>query len=340
MLKIFPKLKLPVKEKFNIGLDIGTHSIKCVKLKCNADGSELVSYSIEEVQLDPIETLKKIKHEQEADLVNISFCGSSTVIRYVSFLKMNKNELKQALKFEAQKHIPFSLNDVNLDAEILKDDLPDNKMLVLIAAIKKELIQQRLKLLENSALRPNLVDIDSLALVNAFNYSYPKIETPENKAVCLLNIGSNISNVNILCNGIPALSRDIHSAGANFTKKLMDIFSLDFKEAEKLKINPDGENANKVKAAIESVLTNLATEIRTSFDYYESQNTSNVVKIYLSGGTAKIPGLSEMLSACLGIQVEPWDPFKQVKVSENIDSAKLNQFSSQLNVAIGLALRS
>jgi type IV pilus assembly protein PilM len=339
MLKIFSKIKLPLKEKFSIGLDIGTHSIKCAKLKLNGGDAELVSFSLEESQLDPAEILKKIKRDQDADLVNISFCGSSTVIRYVNFLKMNKNELRQALKFEAQKHIPFSLSDVSLDAEILKDDLADNKMLVLIAAVKKELIQQRLKILENSALRANIIDIDSLALVNAFNYNYPKTEVPDDKSVCLLNIGANISNVNILNNGIPALSRDIHSGGASFTKKLMDIFTIDFKEAEKLKISPEGENVNKVKAAIESVLTNLAAEIRTSFDYYESQNTSNVVKIFLSGGTAKIPGLSEMLAACLGIQVESWDPFKKVKISEKIDSQNLANLAGQFNVAIGLALR-
>lgn len=338
-MNIFSKIKLPkAKEKFSIGLDIGTQSIKCVKLKIN-NSVELVSFDLEESQLDPTEILKKIKRSEDIDLVNISFCGSSTVIRYINFLRMNKSELRQALKFEVQKHIPFSLNEVNLDAEILKNDLPENKMLVLIAAIKKELMQQRLKTLENSGLRLNIIDIDSLALINSFNYNYPKVEIPENKSICLLNIGATISNVNILDSGIPRLSRDIHSAGANFTKKLMDIFGLDFKAAEELKINPDAERASKVKASVESVLTNLATEIRTSFDYYESQNTSNVVKIFLSGGGSKIAGLSEMLTTCLGIPVETWDPFKQIKISEKIDLQKLNSFGGQFNIAVGLALR-
>jgi len=352
-MNIFSKIKFPkIKEKFSIGLDIGTQSIKCVKLKIN-DAIELVNFDLEEGQLDPTEVLKKIKHAEDADLVNISFCGASTVIRYVNFLRMNKAELKQALKFEAQKHIPFSLNEVNLDAEILKNDLPENKMLVLVAAIKKELLQQRLKILENSGLRPNILDIDSVALINAFNFNYPKIEVPENKSICLLNIGASISNVNILDNRVPRLSRDIHSAGANFTKKLMDIFELDFKAAEELKIkpegsglasdsqshNPDPERADKVKAGVESVLTNLAAEIRTSFDYYESQNSSSVSKIFLSGGGSKISGLSEMLAISLGIPVEPWDAFKQIKISDKIDSPKLNNFAGQFNVAVGLALR-
>ncbi len=339
-MSILSKIKLPgAKGRISIGLDIGTQSIKCVKLKINNGAIELVAFDLEESQLDPVEALKKIKHAQSADLVNISFCGSATVIRYVNFLRMSKPELRQALKFEAQKHIPFSLDEVNLDAEILIDGLPENKMLVLIAALKKEFVQQRLKSLEAAGLRPNIIDIDSLALVNAFNFNYPKVEVPEGKSICLLNIGSTISNISIIDNGVPRLSRDIHSGGANFTKKLMDIFGIDFKAAEELKLNPDPEKADKVKAGVESVLTGLASEIRTSFDYYDSQNTSNVARIFLSGGASKLSGLKEMLAGFLGIEVESWDPFKQIKISDSIDEAKLNQFSSQFNVAVGLALR-
>lgn len=339
-MSILSKIKLPgAKDRFSVGLDIGTQCIKCVKLKINASAIELVAFDLQESQLDPVEVLKKIKHAQSADLVNISFCGSATVIRYVNFLHMSKPELRQALKFEAAKHIPFALDEVNLDAEILIDGLPENKMLVLIAALKKEFVQPRLKSLEAAGLRPNIIDIDSLALVNAFNFNYPKIEVPNGKSICLLNIGSTISNISIIDNGIPRLSRDIHSGGANFTKKLMDTFSIDFKAAEELKIKPDPEKADRVKAGVESVLTNLASEIRTSFDYYESQNASNVARIFLSGGTSKISGLKEMLAGFLGIEVELWDPFKQIKISDNLDEAKLNQFSSQFNVAVGLALR-
>ncbi|MFH0918178.1 MAG: type IV pilus assembly protein PilM [Candidatus Omnitrophota bacterium] len=354
MKNILSKIKLPgTKERFSCGLDIGTQSIKCVKLKITASTVELVAFDLQESQLDPLEILKKIKHTQAADLVNISFCGASTVIRYVNFLRMNKLELKGALKFEAQKHIPFSVEEVNLDAEILKDDLPENKMLVLIAAIKKELISQRIKILENAGLRPNIIDIDSLALVNAFNFNYPKTDLPENKSqdnglvsssqshksVCLLNIGSTITNVNILDSGLVRLSRDIHCGGVNFTKKLMDVLELDFKAAQELRINPTQDKASKIKSGVESVLTNLATEIRTSFDYYESQNSSNVVKIFLSGGAGKTEGLKEMLGTALGIPVETWDPFKQIKIPNTINRQELNKFSGQFNVAVGLALR-
>ncbi len=327
------------KDRFAVGLDIGTQMIKLLKLKINKDAVELVDFAQEDAQLDPTEVLKKIKQAHNLDLVNVSFCGPQTVIRYVNFLRMSKSELAQALKFEAQKHIPFTLDQVNLDGEILKNDLPDNKMLVLIAALKKELISQRLKVLENSGLRANIIDIDSLALVNAFNFNFPKLEVAENKSVCLLNIGAAESNVNILENGIPRLSRDIHCGGAAFTRKIMDVFSIDFKEAEQIKLQPSEDKLNKVKASIENVLTNLASEIRTSFDYYESQSTANVAKIFLSGGGSKTLGLKEMLGGHLGIPVEIWNPLQQIKMGEKIDSLKLNAFSHQLNVAVGLALR-
>ncbi len=340
MKNIFSKIKLSgIKEKVSCGLDIGTQSIKCIKLKFNGASVELAGFDLAESQLELTEVLKKIKHVQDLDFVNISFCGAATVIRYVNFLRMNKAELKSALKFEAQKHIPFAIDQVNLDAEILRDDLPENKMLVLIAAIKKELITQRIKVLEGAGLRPGIIDIDSLALVNAFNFNYAKTDIAEKKSICLLNIGATITNVNILDNGVVRLSRDIHSAGVNFTKKIMDIFQVDFKAAEELKINPPDDKSARVRVCAENSLTALASEIRTSFDYYESQNTSNVVKILLSGGASKTAGLKEMLSTCLGIPVETWDPFKMIKIPDAFEIKDLNNFYGQFNVAVGLALR-
>jgi type IV pilus assembly protein PilM len=252
---------------------------------------------------------------------------------------MSENELKQALKFEAQKHIPFSIDEVNLDSFILKEDSPDNKMLVLIAAVKKDFMSQRLKLLEEAGIKVNLVDIDLLALANAFNFNYPQEDNPKYKAVALLNIGSSMSNLDILENGIPRLSRDIHIAGNNFTQKLMEVFSLDFKSAEELKINPDTQRAKSATAAVESVFANLATNIRTSFDYYESQGTTSVGKIFLSGGGSKFTGLKEMLANLMGTEVECWDPFKKIKLPNNMDSQKINALSGQLAVVVGLALR-
>jgi type IV pilus assembly protein PilM len=252
---------------------------------------------------------------------------------------MKGEELKRALKFEAQKHIPFSIDEVNLDSYILKEDLSDNKMFVLLAAVKKELIEQRLKLIEQAGLKTNIIDMDSIALINAFNFNYPKEDKAGHNVMALLNIGAAMSNLNILEDGIPRLSRDISNAGNNFTQKIMDVFGLDFNLAENLKLNPDKERLDKASSAIEAALTVLATEIRISCDYYESQNVSSVSKIFVSGGSVLFTGLKEMLAELLGIEVEFWDPLKRINIQDTIDSGKVKALSSQLAVAVGLALR-
>lgn len=356
-----PLLKLKnkfSKESLSTGLDIGTQAIKIVKLRSLREKVELCGFDLEPVQPDLGEVLKKIKESQSLQTVNISACGPSTVIRYVNFPIMQQEELRRSLRFEAQKYIPFSIDEVNLDGYILRKGLPDNKMLVLLAAVKKEFINQRLKIIENAGFKVNVVDIDSIALINAFNFNYSQEENLKNKTIGLLNIGSSISSLDILEQGAPVLSRDIHIAGNNFTQKLQDAFGLDSKSAEDLKVHPirnitetiqdgkisngvhpDSERSNKVVVTLESVLTNLSAELRTSFDYYESQSASSVAKIFLSGGGSLVTGLKDMLANFFGIEVEYWDPLKNINLSSDLEPGKIRAISSQLAVAVGLALR-
>jgi len=327
------------KERFSVGLDIGTQVIKIARLKFSKDSIELAGFDLEPVSSDLPTLLKTIKATLNVDSVNVGICGPATVIRYVNFPLMDKDELKQALKFEAQKHIPFSVNEINLDSHILKENLPDNKMLVLIAAVKKESINQRLKIIEDAGLKVNVVDIDSIALVNAFNFNYAQGDFVKQKVVALLNIGAELSNLNILEDGLPRLSRDIHIAGNNFTQKIQDVFGVEFKAAEELKRNPDKDRLDKIVSSVEAALSNLASEIRVSFDYYESQSTFTVTKILLSGGGSNFTGLKDMLANLLGIEVEYWEPLKQINVANTIDFEKLKSSFNQLAICLGLALR-
>ncbi|MEI6631863.1 MAG: pilus assembly protein PilM, partial [bacterium] len=205
-----------LKEKIILSLDIGTSGIKFIKLRFAKEGIELCGFGAEPTQADLEPLLKNIAQSQNIKKANISVCGPSSIIRYVNFPKMTAQELAQSLKFEAQKHIPFTVSEVNLDAAILKSDLPDNKMLVMLAAIKKEFLEQRLKLIESAGLHVSNVDIDSVAIINAFNFNYTKEDLPQSKSIALLNIGSSFSNLSILEDGMPHLSRDIQVAGNNF----------------------------------------------------------------------------------------------------------------------------
>ncbi len=330
------KDKFP-KEKYSVGLDIGTSTIKLVELKFFKDTVELARFNLEPIQADLTALLKRIAPSQA---INISVSGASTVVRYIDFPRMNEDELKQALRFEVQKYIPFPINEANLDSCILKEDLSDNKMLVLVAAVKKEFINQRLKLIQEAGLKTNIVELDSLALINAFNFNYSKEDANiKNKTIALLNIGASMSNLNILENGHPVLSRDIYIAGNNLTQKIQEAIGIDLKSIEELKPNIDKEKLNKVVTVAESVLSDLSKELRTSFDYYEGQSTSSIIKIFLSGGGSKFNGLKDILANLLSIEVEYWDPLRQISITDSIDSKEAKASSAQLAVAVGLALR-
>jgi len=325
-------------ERYSIGLDIGTSTIKIAKLKFLKDTVELAGFDLEPIEVDLTSQLKRIAPSQA---INISLSGTSTMIRYIEFPRMNEEELKQALKFEAEKYIPFPIDEVNIDSYILKEDLSENKMLLLVAAVKKEFINQRLKLIQEAGLKANIVDLDSLALINAFNFNYPKDEEAniKDKAVAILNIGASISNLNILENSHPVLSRDIYIAGNNLTSKIQETTGIDLKSLGELKPDIDKEKLNGIILATERVISDLAKELRVSFDFYESQSASSVTRIFLSGGGSKLNGLKDTLANLSAIEVEYWDPLRKISIIDTINSQEVKAISSQLAVAVGLALR-
>lgn len=327
------------KQTTSIGLDIGTSTVKFVKLRFLKDAVEVASFASEPVQMDLTPVLKKITQGSDVKKINLSVSGPATVLRYVPFPKMNNEELKKALKFEAQKYIPFPIAEVSLDSGILKEDLPDNKMLVLLAAVRRDFVNLRIKSCEAAGLKVGIVDIDSIALINAFNFNNILEDKQKDKAVALLNIGAQETNLSILEGGLPRLSRDIHIADNNFTQKIAEAMGVDFKIAESLKADPEKEKDPKINAAVESVLSNLAKELRISCDYYESQSASSVGKVFLSGGGSLCAKLKDMLTNFMGVEVEHWDPFKKINIAEGLDSAQLKSISAQFAVAVGLALR-
>jgi type IV pilus assembly protein PilM len=326
-------------EKFSIGLNIGVSTIKLAKLKFGRDRIELTGYAIEPNPLDPDETIKKLIQSHAIKSVGISVSGQQAIIRYIELPRMTPSELKQSLKFEAPKHIPFPIAEVNIDGCIIKDNLPDNKMRVLLAAVKKESLDQKLRQMRTLGIDVSLVEIDSLSLINAFNFSYMDDVEVKDKVVGLINIGSATSNLNILESGVPLLSRDIQIGGNHFTQRIADVLSTDFKSAEAIKMSDDRREQDKMAQAVETVLAQLAQEIRTSFDYYESRSVSSVERIFISGGATLYTGFKDMLGGFLGLTVENWDPFKKIAISPALDAVKVRAVGSQLAVAIGLALR-
>ena len=307
----FPKPKQS--KNISIGLDWGFSSIKLVVLESQGDSYLLKDARIIEL---PSENIKLDALIQNLDLsggVNLGICGPTVCVRYISMAKMSYEEFKNALRYEAASHLPFPVEEINLDGCILKD-LPENKMLVMLAAAKKDFINQRLKLFQDANIKVNVLDIDSLALINAFNYIHPSKKedtTATSHAVALLNIGASVTNINVLEDGIPRFSRDINVAGRNLSGS----------------------------TSVEIAVVNFVSEVRKSFDYYEAGSSAVINKIFISGGGSLGVEAMQQIESHLGLKIEQWEPFSNFSFAPGLDEQNLRKQSAQFAVAVGLALR-
>ncbi len=333
---MFPGIK---ESKSSVGIDIGNSCIKITELVKRSDHFELLNFSKVSVaeSIIILDSIKKAVKEARivSKSINTSVSGKSVVVRYISLPKMTKQELKSAIKFEAEKYIPFSVQEVVLDAQIIEENSQDNKVKVILVAAKKDLIDHTIKVLEDCGLEPSVIDIDSFAVANAFqfNFSFEK-----NNACILVDIGARLTNINIISKDISYLTRDVEIAGDAITRYLSDKLNMPFDEAEKLKCDP-GDKEALVREACQFALESLFNEIRLSLDYYESHFEKPIEAIFLSGGSSLLKDIDKIFKDNLGIETKTWNPIKNIRAGKNILSRGFSDFASQFAVSIGLALR-
>lgn len=306
--------KKSVQPKLKVGLDIGSAAIRVLGLYPDKEKPTIVSFAYVPIEDTIASSIRKAIAGLPATnyQVNVGLSGSGVVIRYINLPKMTKDELKGAMRFEAEKHIPFPVAEVTLDTYILDENFTGNQMLVLLAAVKNDLIGQCIQIMRTAAVEVTIVDISMVALINAFLHYQTKnmrLET-QPKPVALLDIGLKFSGLNIIEGNIPRLSRDISVGSKSFE-------------------SPDKE-AN---------LSNLADEIRRSFDFYESQSDKPLDTIFLSGEGAKAEGLEQFIGTNFSIPVKFWDPSENCNIGENVNKELLQSQNHALGVALGLALR-
>ncbi|MFH1856302.1 MAG: type IV pilus assembly protein PilM [Candidatus Omnitrophota bacterium] len=327
-------------QKSNIGLDIGSFSIKLTEIEPldkNKKKLKLMNFYLEDIKDRKIEEVlgnivDKLKLKKR--FVNVAVGGEAVIVRLINIPKMTKEELNSSLRFEAEKFIPFDIKEVEVRAQILRDDLKDNKMQVLLAAVKRKNIEDLVKLIINAGLVPGVIDVEAFVLYNAYEISHPGI-----KETCLLlNIGDKFSNINILEEGILAFSRDIFIGGRVFTGELIKKFELEDKKATELKKIP-GEKKEEMLEILKPLFLNLKSELNSSIDYFETQFQKKVAKLYFSGGGAYLEGLREFFEQSLEIETEILDCFAAMEKDSLVNAADLNKNKGHLAMAMGLALR-
>ncbi|MBL7198454.1 MAG: type IV pilus assembly protein PilM [Candidatus Omnitrophica bacterium] len=356
--KYFLKIKNFLHEKFFIeekrvsylGLDIGAFSVKMAQVGLEKDKLSLVNFGISKIKNNNIsEAIKEIMRNSDinTETVNIGLCGKGVILRYITLPKMPLKELRQSISTEVDKYIPFPIEDVFLDCYILKELSQENKMFVLIATVKKDIVQERLRLLSSLNLKASVIDINCVALVNVFGELCARAASLEPDrginnsagAIAILDIGADVSCLSILKDGLLEFSRDIYIGGNNFSKRIANVLNLDFDAAERLKCNPVEEQWSKNLEICELLLNNFTHELHISFDYYETENNTSISKLYLSGGSAYLKGIDASLNKSLGIETEIWNPISSLGISPSINIDNLKSQLNKLTVAIGLALR-
>ena len=339
-----------------IGLDIGSSSVKVVQLKRSKKGTELQAFGMEPLMpqtivdgtvmdqtavVDAIRSLWSRLRLKSKD-VAVAIAGHSVIIKKISVPKMSGAELAEQVPYEAEHHIPFAKDDVELDYEVVVEENAAGQMELLLVAAKKEVVQDYAGVVRDAGLNPVIVDVAAFATQNAFELNY---ELGEKETIVLINIGASISNINIIRGKVSLFTRDVTIGGYAFTEEIQKQLSVSQDEAEAYKVggsyDEHGVVPQEVERIIEGVADVMAGEFQRSLDFFLATSAdTEVSKICLSGGTAKVSALHRAIERRSRLTVEVVDAWRNVKLDPNLDSAYLGAHSPEALVGVGLALRS
>jgi type IV pilus assembly protein PilM len=343
------------KKKDVVGLDIGSSSIKLVELDRGKGGFKLQNLGLSPLPpeaivdgalmdsvtiIDAIRDLVSTTKTKRKDVVT-SVSGHSVIVKKITLPFMTEAELEESIQWEAERYIPFDINDVNIDFHMLGSSSENADLMdVVLVAAKKDIINDYQSVIVEAGLNPVVIDTDSFALENmlGINYDIDKDET-----VAVANVGASITNINILKNNTSSFTRDIFKGGNQITEEIQRQLHIDYEEAERIKVGSKGEGTSQT--AIQNVLKTsseaLAIEIGNSLDFFQSTSTyDKVSKLYLSGGGSKIKDFDIVLQQQIGLPVEVANPFKRVEYSgKNFDMDYLREIGPIMAVAVGLASR-
>lgn len=340
-----------------VGLDIGSSAVKAVELKPAGNGYRVAAFGSEPVPHDSIvdgaiidgaavsDAIRRLfdAHKFQARDVAASLSGNAVIVKKISLPVMTDTELAESIYWEAEQYIPFDIQDVNLDYQIVDPgDTASGRttMDVLLVAAKKEKIADYTGVIAQAGRTAVVVDVDAFALQNAFEVNYG-IEPGQ--TVVLLNAGASATNINILHGDQSVFTRDLSIGGNACTEALQKELHLSFEQAERVKQGEtiEGVPPADIRAVLRAVGENVVLEIQKTFDFFKATAASDRIdRIVVSGGASRADGFVELLTERFDAPVELFDPFKKVVFDArrlNVDS--VDRVAPTAAVAVGLALR-
>jgi len=339
------------RKKTTIGLDIGSGLIKVAVIDHSKSEPELIKVAITPLLADAIVEGEVMDPGIVSDAINAAMSaagvkgkevvtavgGRDVIIKKIQIERVKEQQARELMRWEAEQHVPFDMESVELDFQILDPNGEGLEMSVLLVAAKRELVESKLRLLTDSGLVPGVVDVDAFALHNAFERNYPEAMQG---VVGLINIGHEVTNINILDDGIPILTRDLTVGTRRFREDLQRDRGVSSDEADKLIQGYD--RSAHLDAVIESRGEEIAVGVERAAAFLASSSRSGAQlrAIYTCGGGARIPGLTNALGGRLRMPVELANPLTNLKVRDGaLESLVTDEVAPLLMLPIGLALR-
>jgi type IV pilus assembly protein PilM len=345
------------KSKAVVGLDIGSSAVKAVELKQTGKTYRVTAFGSEAVPPDSIvdgaiidgtavaDAIRRLfdGHGFKSKDVAASLSGNAVIVKKINLPVMTAAELAESIYWEAEQYIPFDIQDVNLDYQILNPGTSaeaNGTMEVLLVAAKKDKIADYTGVIAQAGRVPVVVDVDAFALQNAFELNY----CPEaGVVVVLLNAGASSININIMNGDQSLFTRDISIGGNAYTEAVQKELSLPFDSAEQLKKGQDVDGMKFADAVpvLHAMTENVLLEIQKTFDFFKATASSDRIdRVLLSGGASRVDGFPQALEERFGAPVEAFDPFKKITFTpDKLGLTDVEHIVPTAAVAVGLAIR-
>jgi type IV pilus assembly protein PilM len=342
------------KAKSLVGLDIGSSAVKAVELKPVGRGYRVAAYGSEPLPPDSIVDGAIIDGAAVADAIRrlfdargirtkdvaASLSGNAVIVKKITLPTMTEAELAESIYWEAEQYIPFDIQDVNLDYQVLDAGANGSgTMDVLLVAAKKEKIADYTGVIAQAGRTAVVIDVDAFALQNAYEVNYGM---EPGAVTVLLNAGASATNINIISGEQSVFTRDVSIGGNAYTEALQRELSLPYDVADKLKRAEvvDGLSFEDARPVLRAVTENVMLEIQKTFDFYKATAASDRInRIVVSGGASRAEGFTELLAERFDAPVEAFDPFKRVAFDARKLAGDPSAIAPTVAVAVGLALR-
>jgi type IV pilus assembly protein PilM len=342
-------------KKGAVGLDIGSRYLKLAQLNAGRDGYELTQFSTLPLERDVVSDGLVVNKSKLASSIKALFAQaglkkaevslglsghSSVITKLIKVPQITEEELALNIKYEAEQYIPFDINDVNIDFEILGPSANEDGMMdVMLVAVKKTVMDDYVDAVREAGLTPAVVDIDSFAIGNMYELNYG---ISDRRVVALVNIGACKTNICIIKNGQIVFTRDTAVGSNSHTDAIERALNVSKEAAEGIKLGdrPEGVTNETLAEILDKTSDEIYAEIYRSIEYFRSSaGDEDISAIVLSGGAALISGFPQIMSERLGIPVEVADVFRQIQISDKLDTA-VRSVAPMAAVAVGLAMRS